>query len=478
METKTDNKILVVMGIAFLVRVVNLGNSFFWYDEAFTAVVARLPFSRMIQAVSGDVHPPLWYILEWGICRVGGCNEFWLRVLSLLFSLVTIPVLYHVIRHYTTENVSLVTVFMFAVLPTQIHYAQEARMYTLLQFEVVLLAWLYIRGEYKYTWLVGAAMLYTHNYAVFYLPALALSALLLKPDKQQVIKLLWSNGISGVLWLPWLAVLLKQMSTIHGYYWIQPTTPGSVVYAVYMLFSGFNVPEQMSSITVMVIMGSIFYGCYLWFKRPGPMLELVPVVVLPFIMAILVSVTWNPMFLFRGFLPSSGFLYGLLVHQFAKLNTRYVIYTLVLISPVLAAGLFGYYTQPLKSSVGSIEYNNYESMNTIVSNTESIPAIHVNDGSLTGWLAYAPSTFVNGSVMSDCRNPVGALSTKTRSAFQIPFFDSEDMPDQYYLVWAEGPTSPQCERELVAELTGGASPDYVMQQDDFIYAAIWKVIHE
>jgi len=33
-----------------------------WYDEAFSAAVARLPVDRMIAATAGDVHPPGYYV--------------------------------------------------------------------------------------------------------------------------------------------------------------------------------------------------------------------------------------------------------------------------------------------------------------------------------------------------------------------------------------------------------------------------------
>src|SRR3989304_563776 len=62
-----------------------------WFDEAWSAWVAALPFDRMIKAVAGDVHPPLYFVILWGLVHVLGDSMFVVRLPSALFSLASLP---------------------------------------------------------------------------------------------------------------------------------------------------------------------------------------------------------------------------------------------------------------------------------------------------------------------------------------------------------------------------------------------------
>ena len=82
--------VLVLAGLAGALRLVNLGQESLWYDEAFTAWLARLPFGAMMAAVRGDVHPPLWYVIEWGIVHLFGDSAFALRFPAAILSCVAV----------------------------------------------------------------------------------------------------------------------------------------------------------------------------------------------------------------------------------------------------------------------------------------------------------------------------------------------------------------------------------------------------
>ena len=104
-----------------------------WYDEAFTWRVARLPFPRMMEALAGDVHPPLWYVIEWVTIRLFGESEVVLRLPALLFGVLGLWLVYRLglALGYARKTSTLAAVLL-AGLPGWIYYSQEARMYTLL----------------------------------------------------------------------------------------------------------------------------------------------------------------------------------------------------------------------------------------------------------------------------------------------------------------------------------------------------------
>ena len=62
----TRKSFWTIFAVAAALRFFMIARAPLWYDENFTLILARLPFEGMIQATAGDVHPPLWYVLEIG----------------------------------------------------------------------------------------------------------------------------------------------------------------------------------------------------------------------------------------------------------------------------------------------------------------------------------------------------------------------------------------------------------------------------
>ena len=102
-----------------------------------------------------------------------GDSEFSIRILSVIFGVVSLPVIYHMGRLLGGRRVGLTAVFLLTISPFHIWYSQEARMYTLVTF-LVLLAHYFLfrqlRTNARANWLgYGAAMLlalYTHLFAL------------------------------------------------------------------------------------------------------------------------------------------------------------------------------------------------------------------------------------------------------------------------------------------------------------------------
>ena len=59
----------------------------FWADEAFTALVMKMPVGDIWNVLLGDVHPPFYYYFGalWG--RLFGFSEISLRLASFIFLL-------------------------------------------------------------------------------------------------------------------------------------------------------------------------------------------------------------------------------------------------------------------------------------------------------------------------------------------------------------------------------------------------------
>lgn len=64
----------------------------YWYDEAFTALLSRLPrLSDAISATALDVHPPLHYVITWLLAHaLTGRQEFVTRGISAVFQMLAL----------------------------------------------------------------------------------------------------------------------------------------------------------------------------------------------------------------------------------------------------------------------------------------------------------------------------------------------------------------------------------------------------
>jgi len=71
--------------IAFAVRIKGLSVDGLWFDEVYSVRIVRLSVGQIIRLTSGDVHPPLYYLLLHFWTKCFGESESAVRMLSVLF---------------------------------------------------------------------------------------------------------------------------------------------------------------------------------------------------------------------------------------------------------------------------------------------------------------------------------------------------------------------------------------------------------
>ena len=105
----------------------------YWLDEIFSVNLAHLSFVKMIDRVSWDVHPPLYYTLLWLWSQLFGLGEIGTRSLSALSAVGTILVLFAL--RPKISGTSFWLLLFFVLLNSKFHfYAMETRSYALLMF--------------------------------------------------------------------------------------------------------------------------------------------------------------------------------------------------------------------------------------------------------------------------------------------------------------------------------------------------------
>jgi hypothetical protein len=124
--------LLLILILAVLLRLAGLGWRSLWLDEVLSIRQAARPLSE-IWAGTGELrHPPLYYLLLHFWLRLGE-GEAVIRLLSALFSLATVGLVYGLGRGVDRDRpeTALLAAALLALAPLDLWYAQEARMYAL-----------------------------------------------------------------------------------------------------------------------------------------------------------------------------------------------------------------------------------------------------------------------------------------------------------------------------------------------------------
>jgi len=144
----------------------------FWFDEGVSVAIARLDWSNFIRILwRREANMSLYYLLLHFWLHFGN-SEFFVRALSVIFALATIPALYLLGRRLFDSRVGLIAASLLAVNAYFVRYSQEARGYTLMLFLCVLSSLYFIkcledpsrRNRVVYI-LISALAVYAHFFA-------------------------------------------------------------------------------------------------------------------------------------------------------------------------------------------------------------------------------------------------------------------------------------------------------------------------
>jgi hypothetical protein len=266
--------LFTVLGLGL--RLYHLDGQSLWYDEGFSVYLARMDLDDITSRTAADIQPPLYYYLLHGWSIFFGDDEWAVRSLSVLFGVLTIPLMYALALQLFRERwVGLLGALLVAASPLHVWYGQETRMYTLLTFLSVLSSYLLLQAvdarkkwRVVFLWggytLVSVAALYTHYFSFFVLAFQAIYLLLV-----------WMNGgfrpthlilgglVSGVttmlLYLPWLPYVVTRYGADTSYWPGQLKIPEVLVDIAILFVGGESVSEAVG------ILLSIGYGLVLLF---------------------------------------------------------------------------------------------------------------------------------------------------------------------------------------------------------------------
>jgi mannosyltransferase len=336
--------------IASVLRFVNLGAENIWYDESFTSMVANLNGKAFWTAIRGDVHPPLWYMIEWANVRLFGHSELALRLPSALLGVLGVWLLWRLALALGFERRSaFVAGLIAAALPSYLYYSQDARMYPLLVVFVLLAANAAIRGGWLVFTVACIGAVYTQNLGIVYVAAIGLAIFIARIGRgglKVMRPLIWASGAVGLAWSPWAVWgLAYQAAQVGKGFWMPPLTLGATIYPYIAMTMGTRMADEFQIHVYAASLAALAVGLIAsrsWlFTRKG--LIVLSVVFGAPLLTVLVSLVWRNVYLHRALLPSTVCLTLLWAYGLTHLSKPNRRIAQAVVVPALAIGLIAHY---------------------------------------------------------------------------------------------------------------------------------------
>jgi Dolichyl-phosphate-mannose-protein mannosyltransferase len=121
----------VITSLGAALRVYHLGFRPLWFDEAVIFWIGRGSFSQLLSNnATQNSGPPLFPALV-SLVSSASITEVSLRSVSWLAGTLAIPAMFFLARRFMSTGAALAAAFLMAIAPSQIHYSQQLREYSL-----------------------------------------------------------------------------------------------------------------------------------------------------------------------------------------------------------------------------------------------------------------------------------------------------------------------------------------------------------
>jgi mannosyltransferase len=243
---------LVMLAIVLtgaVLRLYGLDRTSIWLDEALSWDAARRPFWSMVRATANETSQPLHNIILYGAIRLFGDSAIALRLPSVILGVANIYLLYRLGAVLWDRTTGAFGAALLAISGFHLWYSQEARMYSLFALAAtafVLASIEFLRQPNRLSAALctatGLALLYSHPFATWVWVGIntALAAALLRHGDWIAARgrsWLATQGLAGLVFLPWAIVLQRQARHVMHGFWIPFPTP-DLLYAMAVSIAG------------------------------------------------------------------------------------------------------------------------------------------------------------------------------------------------------------------------------------------------
>jgi mannosyltransferase len=135
-----------IAGLAAVLRFHSLAVKSFWFDEGVSVAIARLDWYNFARILwRREANMSLYYLLLHGWLHFAG-SEFFIRTLSVLFGVASVPAIYWLGRRLFDSRVGLIAAALLAANAYHVQYSQDARSYSLMVLLCLLSSLYFLKG--------------------------------------------------------------------------------------------------------------------------------------------------------------------------------------------------------------------------------------------------------------------------------------------------------------------------------------------
>lgn len=188
--------IIILILIGFIFRVYNIGSASFWSDESASSLAGKGILEHGTPVLpSGNKYYralPFHYLMAFSFA-IFGFSDFSARLVSVLFGVLIIPVIYKLGKEIGGKNTGVLAAVLVTFSFWNIWQSRQARFYQQFQFFTILSIYFFylgfIKEEKKYKYLTFPALvlcIFTHQLTIMLIPAFFVYLLFNK--KKELIK--------------------------------------------------------------------------------------------------------------------------------------------------------------------------------------------------------------------------------------------------------------------------------------------------
>jgi len=347
---------ILITGI--ILRLYKWNSYSFWYDEAGWLLICQ---GALLTSLKGTIvlfKPPLFNFLIYFWAYIGQ-NEFNLRLLSFIFGILSIILIYKVGKLLFDEKVGLISAFLISFSPFHIYYSQELTQYTLMTFLALCSVYYLIcslKGNNVYSWVkfifFTSLSLYS-SYVFFFLIIMEnlFFFFLYARYGKFIRRWLLSQLAILLLYSPWLMMISAQFSflsflSVDSQLAVVGWVPEGSLAHIFQTLRLFNVGYNADFIVQ-------FFACLLFFplllagiiininKEKEKIWLLILWLFIPMILSILFSKIIHT-FTYRNFILAMPAYYILIASGMVKFK-RYIYAPILFFMLLYACSLLNYY---------------------------------------------------------------------------------------------------------------------------------------
>lgn len=354
--------IFVILACALFLRAYHLNAYDLWFDELGTNLFSSVSLNRMAEVSSdsvadimagkirNDPHSFLYLLLVHIYSAVAGDGKS-LRVISVVFSTLSLGVFYKLSRLFFDRRVSLYALLLMAVNPFHLWYAQEARVYAMACFFSLLATYCYfkvLKTDKLTDWFLFSIVSVLAVYSSYYFLILffTLARILLvrryRPALPKWIVSLLIVLISLVLLRSFWG---QQWDFVKNDFWLPIPMPAMLLFTGEIFSLGYTATTVQYWVGVGVFFSLFIYGVFSCHRdENSDALILLPLLLFPIFAVYIFSKIFMPIYIHRQLIIFSPFYYLFIARGIAGIRHHQLRFAVALGPIVLITlSLINYY---------------------------------------------------------------------------------------------------------------------------------------